>query len=135
MNYPIVEIEGIAATNAKKLAKAGVTNTGGLLKAGATPKGRRALSEASKCSEKQILKWCNLADLMRVSGIGKQYSELLEASGIDTVKELRNRNAANTAAKMKGINAKKKLTRTTPSESMIARWVASAKSIKPVMKY
>ncbi len=72
---------------------------------------------------------------MRVSGIGKQYSELLEASGIDTVKELRNRNAANTAAKMKAINAKKNLTKTTPSESMIARWVASAKTIKPVMKY
>ena len=106
-----------------------------MLKAGATPKGRKALSAASGCSEKQILKWCNLADLMRVSGIGKQYSELLEAAGIDTVKELRNRNAANTAAKMKEINAKKNLTRTTPSESMIARWVPSAKSMKPVMKY
>lgn len=129
MNYPIVEIEGIAAANAKKLAKAGVTNTNSLLKAGATPKGRKALSRASGVSENLILKWCNLADLMRVSGIGKQYSELLEASGIDTVKELRNRNAAHTAAKMKEINAKKKLTRTTPSASLVDRWIEVTKSL------
>ena len=30
--------------------------------------------------ESSILKWTNLADLMRVSGIGRQFSELLEAA-------------------------------------------------------
>jgi len=135
MNYKIEEVEGIGPKYGKKLAAAGVGTTGALLKAGATRGARKKLAESTGISDKLILEWCNLADLMRVSGIGKQFAELLEAAGVDTIKELRKRNAANVAAKMKEVNAKKKLARSTPSESMVARWVAAAKGMEPSIKY
>lgn len=135
MSYPIEEIEGIGPSYGAKLNGAGIKTTANLLKKGAAPAGRKAISEASGISEKMILEWCNLADLMRIKGIGKQFSELLEAAGVDTVKELRNRNAANTAAKMAETNAEKKLTRAVPSESQVQGWIDQAKVMTPVLTY
>ena len=76
-----------------------------------------------------------MADLMRISGIGSEFSELLEAAGVDTVKELRNRNAGNLAAKMAEVNEQKKLTRTVPSEKTVAGWVDQAKSMDPLITH
>jgi len=72
---------------------------------------------------------------MRVSGVGKQFSELLEAAGVDTVKELRNRRPDNLAAKMKEVNAKKRLTRATPSVAKVTTWVTQAKALKPAVSH
>lgn len=135
MNYKIEEIEGIGPAYGKKLAAAGVKTTGELLKRGAKPAGRKELEQATAIGHAQILKWCNLADLMRVKGVGKQYSELLEAAGVDTIKELRNRNAANLAAKMKKVNDAKKLCRVAPSEKAVTGWVAQAKQTAPAISY
>ena len=135
MSYPIEEIEGIGPSYGAKLIQAGVKSTSTLLKKGATPAGRKALAALAEISEKRILEWCNLADLMRIKGIGKQFSELLEAAGVDTVKELRNRNAANTAAKMAEVNAEKKLTRAVPSQSQVQSWIDQAKTMAPVLSY
>ena len=88
-------IEGIGHKYATKLRKARVRTTEALLKAGATKKGRKDLAEATGLSDHQILEWVNRADLMRVKGVSRQYSDLLEAAGVDTVKELRNRKPAN----------------------------------------
>jgi predicted flap endonuclease-1-like 5' DNA nuclease len=76
-----------------------------------------------------------MADLMRISGVGSEYSELLEAAGVDTVKELRNRNAANLAAKMAEVNATKKLTRTVPSEKVVSKWVEQAGALDPLITH
>ena len=93
------------------------------------------MADETGISEKLVLEWTNLADLMRIKGIGKQFSELLEAAGVDTVKELRNRNAENTAAKMAEVNAEKKLPRSGPAASMVADWVAQAKAMDPIIEY
>jgi predicted flap endonuclease-1-like 5' DNA nuclease len=135
MNYKIEEIEGIGPAFGKKLAAAGVKTTGALLKRGGTPAGRKELESTTGISHAHILKWCNLADLMRVSGIGKQYSELLEAAGVDTIKELKNRSAANLAAKMMEVNDAKKLCRSAPSEKLVAKWVEQAKKTAPAISY
>ena len=135
MNYKIEEIEGIGPAFGKKLAAAGVKTTGQLLKRGGKPAGRKELESTTGISHAHILKWCNLADLMRVSGIGKQYSELLEAAGVDTIKELKNRNAANLAAKMKEVNDAKKLCRSAPSEKSVTKWVEQAKKTEPAISY
>ncbi|MCH9650381.1 MAG: DUF4332 domain-containing protein [Deltaproteobacteria bacterium] len=135
MAYRIEEIEGIGPKNAQKLAAAKIKTTNDLLKLCCSRKGRKDASEATGVSEKQLLKWANLADLMRISGIGSQFSELLEAAGVDTVKELRNRNAANLAVKMQEINAEKKLTRRTPPQSTVEGWVGQAKTMDPVITH
>lgn len=128
-------IEGIGVTYARKLRKARIRTTEALLKRGATRSGRKQLSEDTGFTSHQILEWVNRADLFRVKGIGSEYSDLLEAAGVDTVKELRTRNAANLTAKMAEVNQKKRLVRRLPTESMVSGWVEAAKALDPVVKY
>lgn len=135
MSYSIKEIEGIGPTYAAKLGEAGITTTEAYLERAKDPKGRKALEKETGIEAKRILKWANMADLMRISGVGEEYSELLEAAGVDTVKELKNRNAANLAAKMKEVNDEKSLVRQVPSESQVTKWVDQAKELTPMMTY
>jgi predicted flap endonuclease-1-like 5' DNA nuclease len=135
MAYRIDEIEGIGPSYAKKLAVAKIKTTNDLLKFCKDAKGRASVSSTSGVGESQLLKWTNLADLMRVSGIGSEYSELLEAAGVDTIKELRNRNPQNLAAKMKQVNEAKRLSRVTPGASTVEKWVASAAKLNPIITY
>lgn len=134
-NYKIVEIEGIGPAYAAKLQAARIATTNDLLKTCADPKGRKALAQATGLDEARLLKWANMADLMRIKGVGKQYAELLEAAGVDTVKELKQRVAANLAAKMAEVNAARKLTRAVPAEKMVAGWIDQAKALPPALSY
>jgi len=131
----IKEIEGISQKLATILRKSGIRTTEALLKRAATKKGRRELASATMLDEKKILEWVNRADLMRCQGVGSEYSDLLEAAGVDTIKELRRRNPISLTAKMIEINDKKRLVRRLPTESMVAGWVASAQTLEPMVKY
>lgn len=131
MAYKITEIEGIGASYAEKLEAAGITNTDQYLDKCSDKKGRTAVAEATGISEKLILKWANQADLMRISGVGEEYADLLEAAGVDTVKELRTRRADNLTAKMKEVNETKKLVRQAPSEAQTQKWIDQAKELDP----
>ncbi|CTQ42890.1 DUF4332 domain-containing protein [Roseibium aggregatum] len=135
MSYSIDEIEGIGPTYAAKLGEVGIKTTAAYLERAKDPKGRKALEEETGIDGKRILKWANMADLMRISGVGEEYSELLEAAGVDTVKELKHRNAANLAEKMQEVNEAKKLVRQVPSESQVTKWVDQAKELPPMMTY
>ena len=86
-------------------------------------------------SGKLILKWANHADLFRISGIGPQYAELLEAVGVDTVKELRHRVPANLTAKMVEINKVKNLAQRDPSEKEVTKWIEEAGKLEAKMTY
>ena len=135
MAYKIDEIEGIGPSYSEKLQGAGIKNTDDLLAHCASPNGRKAIAERTGLSERNILEWTNMADLMRVSGVGRQYAELLEAAGVDTIKELRNRNAENLAAKMEEVNAEKKLAKASPSASTVTDWISQAKKTDPKISY
>lgn len=135
MSYKIDEIEGIGGAYAEKLAQAGVTTTGQLLDCGKTPKGRDELAERTGISRKLILKWVNHADLFRIKGVAGQFAELLEAAGVDTVKELRHRVPANLYAKLVETNDAKNLCNRVPSEKEIERMVEQAKELPPVVEY
>ena len=135
MSYKIDEIEGIGPAYREKLTAAGITTTDDLLSHCAKPAGRKQIAENTGLSEKHILGWTNMADLMRVNGIGRQYAELLEASGVDTIKELRHRNAENLAAKMAEVNTEKNLSNATPSQSVIEDWIGKAKETDPLIEY
>jgi hypothetical protein len=128
-------IERISHKQATSLRKARIRTVEALLKKGSTRKGRRDIAAATKISEKLILEWVNRADLMRVRGVGEEYSDLLEATGVDTVKELRRRNASNLLASMVTINDKKRSVRRLPTEAMVQRWVDHAKELEAIVKY
>lgn len=129
------DIEGIGKKNATTLRKAGIGSTNSLLQAGKTPASRKKLVAETGISNKLILGWVNRADLMRVKGVGEEYSDLLERSGVDTCKELKTRKPVNLHEKMHEVNKKKKLVRRPPSLGEVERWVADAKKLKAVVKY
>lgn len=135
MAYKIIDIEGVGEAYAEKLIAAGVTTTDALLEKCAAPAGRKALAEETGISDKLILKWTNHADLIRLHGVGPQFAELLEAAGVDTVKELKHRVAANLQAKMEEVNAEKNLVNRVPSEKELAKMIAEAKELPAAVEY
>ena len=133
--YKVEEIEGIGPVLGEKLRAAGINTFDKLLENAATKKQRQSLAEETGISEKQILKFTNMADLFRLNGVGQEYAELLEVAGVDTVPELAQRNAANLTAKMEEVNEAKNLTRKTPSATEVEKWIAQAKELPRVIEY
>jgi predicted flap endonuclease-1-like 5' DNA nuclease len=131
----LIAIEGIGEVYAQKLAEVGLQTTEALLEAGNTPQGRKDLAEKTGISGKLILEWVNRADLFRIKGIGEEYSDLLEAAGVDTVPELAQRNPDNLHAKLGEVNAEKKLVRKLPALSRVTDWVAQAKDLPRAITY
>ena len=127
----IVNIEGIGPAYAEKLAGVGIKTVEALLDKGAGRKGREELAEQTGITEKLILEWVNLADLMRIKGVGEEYSDLLEEAGVDTVKELKNRNPENLYKAMVETNQEKKLVRRVPTLKEVQKWVAEAAQLEP----
>ena len=134
-NKKIEEIEGIGPSFGEKLREAGVNDTDALLDRAKTRAGRKKLAEETGISDSMVLKWANMADLFRISGVGSEYAELLEASGVDTVKELAMRNAVNLAVKMAEVNNDKNLTRRVPTEADVIKWVDQAKDLPQMITH
>ena len=135
MNYKIIDIEGIGEVYAPKLIAAGIETVEQLLDACDAPTGRKMIAEKTGIPEKLILKWTNHADLFRINGVAGQFAELLEAAGVDTIKEFRHRVPANLQAKMEEVNAQKNLVNRVPSVKEIEKMVAQAKEIEPKVEY
>ena len=129
------DVEGIGPKYAETLKGCDVATQEQLLAKGGTKAGRAAIVKDSGISSKLILKWINRADLARVKGIGGEYADLLECAGVDTVPELAQRNAANLHAKMAEVNEEKKLVRSMPSDSQVAKWVEQAKGMDRAIHY
>ncbi len=135
MAYKVIDIQGVGPAYAQKLEAAGIITVKHLLAKGATAKGRKAIEVETGIRADLILTWVNHADLFRVKGVGPQFAELLEAAGVDTVKELATRNAANLEAKLVELNEVKHLTRRTPALVEVEKYVERAKKLEPVVTY
>lgn len=131
----LIEIEGIGASYARKLKQAGIRSVEALLKKGASAKGREEIVKQTGISHAQILRWVNHADLFRIKGVAGEYSELLEASGVDSIPELAQRKPDHLFAKMAEVNQAKKLVRRTPAQSQVKSWVSQAKRISKVVTH
>ena len=132
----IEEVEGIGATYATKLEAAGVRSTDDLLDKGAKPSGRRALEEATGIGHDLILEWVNHVDLMRIDGVGSEYSDLLEAAGVDSPAELSQRNAGNLATTIQEVvAARPNIVRRLPSEGEIQGWISQSKGLKKIVEH
>jgi predicted RecB family nuclease len=135
MTYPISKIDGLTAFAATKLKKSGIRTMESLLEAAHTAKGRKALSAKTGFSEQQLLEWANLADCMRIPGMGKAKAELLRASGVTTVREFTHRNPARLAQAMKDVNDKRKLVRVLPSEKSVEQLIEQARKLPLKISY
>ncbi|MBR3471559.1 MAG: DUF4332 domain-containing protein [Prevotella sp.] len=133
--YKIIDVEGIGPVYAEKLLAAGITDTDILLEKCGKPAGRKALAEETGISPKLILTWTNHADLIRINGIGPQFAELLEAAGVDTVKELKHRKPENLQPKLVEINEEKNLVGRVPALKEVERMIAEAAELPAVMEY
>ncbi len=131
----LTTIEGIGPVLEKKLKAAGVGSVEKLLDVGSSRQGRKKLAADSGLEAKRLLRFVNHADLQRLKGVGGEYSELLEAAGVDTVAELAQRNAENLHQKMQQVNARKKLVRALPTAAQVQGWVAQAKELPRKVQY
>lgn len=131
----LIRIEGIGEVYATKLRAIGLVTTEALLKKGATPKGREEIAEQSGIDVKKILEWVNRADLFRIKGVAEEYSDLLENAGVDTVRELAQRNPGNLHVKLTEVNLAKKLVRRLPTPGEVERWVQHAKELPRAVTY
>lgn len=125
----LIDVEGIGPKYAQKLEKAGIASVNDLLEKGGTAAGRKKIAAEAGIDEQLLLEWVNRVDLFRVKGIGEEYSDLLEAAGVDTVVELSKRKADNLLAKMTEINEAKKKVRKLPALSQVEDWIAQAKAL------
>ena len=135
MSYPITDIDGIDGEAANILRTVGIRSTERLLEAARTVRGRKMLAIKTGFDEKQLLCWANVADRMRIKGVRKEYAELLQAAGVDTVKELKYRNPANLANAMAEANKRRKMVNLLPSEKVVSNWIESAKKLQLKITY
>lgn len=130
----IDEIEAVDPTIARKLRKAGVKTTEGLLRRAGTKAGRTELAEVTGFDPDQLLAWVHCADLMRIRGIGSEYADLLAKAGVETIRALRRRNAKSLTVRMVEVNDSARLVRRLPTEAMVATWIESSKELEPGVK-
>jgi predicted RecB family nuclease len=133
-SYPISAL-GCDQETIADLKSVGIRTTARLLEAASNPKGRKLLADKIGVNQKQILCWANQADRMRIKGMGKEYAELLQHVGVDTVNELRYRNPTRLTKSMAAANAKRKLVRILPSERAVVRWIEQAKKLPLKISY
>jgi len=131
----IEDLEGVGPVYGARLRAAGVQTTDDLLEKAGPAAGRRALAAAADVSPDLLLRWTNHADLYRISGVGSEYADLLEASGVDSCSELAQRNPANLATTMAEANAARALVRRLPTEEVVAGWIDQAKQLPKVVTH
>ena len=135
MSYSITAIEEIDADDARALKSVGIRTTEKLLEAAKSPKGRKFLAAKTELDEKKLLRWANIADKLRIKGMGMEYAGLLREVGVHTVKDLKYRNPAKLAKSMADTNKKRKLVRLLPSERLVTRWVEHARKLPQKITY
>jgi predicted flap endonuclease-1-like 5' DNA nuclease len=128
-------IEGIGASHNAALSRAGVTHVRHLLQRAATPDERETLARETGLATGLLLEWVNHIDLMRIRGVGAEYSDLLEAAGVDSPVELAQRSPGRLAALLAETNAQHPLVRRAPSEKVLAGWISEARTLPRLITY
>ena len=135
MAYSIAAIDDLDSDEAATRKSVGLRTTEKLLEAAKSPKGRRELAAMTELDEKRLLHFANLADKLRIKGMGKEYAGLLCAVGVDTVKELKYRNPQKLVKSMADANKKRKLVRFLPTVGLVTRWIEHAKKLPTKISY
>ena len=128
-DYEIEEIEGIGKGYGKQLRQIGINRTGDLINKCAKSEDIRPIAETMKLEDWVIQSWASMADLCRINGIGGQFAELLDFSGMHSVQQLANANASGLLAKMTETNKKEHRVKEVPALATVKDWIEQAKSL------
>ena len=136
MSYALIRFKTLPEDDRQALKKAGIRNTAKYIEMAKTPADRKALAEKSGLSPEKILRYANMFDMMRLKGVAEENSDLLEAAGVDTIKELRHRKPQNLYDALKELNGdNKRFVKQVPSLNSVARWIEQAKKTEPSLSY
>jgi predicted flap endonuclease-1-like 5' DNA nuclease len=133
-NYALEEIpQAIPPGDAARLKQAGIPTTFTLLERAAEPKERRLLAKTTHVPEKTLFEWVEMADLLRVKGIGPDVARLLRAAGTRTVAQLKTASADALNAQISKVNSKLHLSENPPSVEHLSAWIAQAQMLPIVL--
>jgi predicted flap endonuclease-1-like 5' DNA nuclease len=135
LEYEIEMIEGIGPIRSELLRNSGIKTVDDLLRVGASNLARHQLAKEVGVTDGILLKWINRGDLLRVRGVGRQYSELLESAGVISASDLSTRNPNYLHQTLKGVNREKNLVKRVPPADTIRIWVNNAKNLEPIMEH
>lgn len=124
--YPVEDIEGIGQGFGRRLRAEGIDTTHKLLLTVLDADGRQKVCAACDVDEKTAMSWATMADLMRVPGIGGQWSELLWRCGINDVPSLARQEAAPLLHRMKSVNTEEHRVAELPGEHRVSHWIDEA---------
>jgi predicted flap endonuclease-1-like 5' DNA nuclease len=134
IEYDIETIQGIGPMRGTLFRNMGIKTVDDLLGACTTKREQRRLAKNLGVSHETLLKWIRRGDLLRVRGVGKQYSELLESAGVDSVRDLSTRNPGFLRQTLKAVNREKKLVKRVPPAKTIRIWVNNAQNLECVVE-
>jgi len=129
----VEKIEGIGSFYGKMLRNEGIATVDDLLRNGSTKRKRQRLANDVGVSYTTIDKWVCRGDLLRVKGIGRQYSELLETAGVSTVTDLSMRDPRSLWQRLKSVNRKRRIVRRIPPSRTIEIWILRANNLEPLV--
>lgn len=129
MAHNFSQIKGIDPAVRKKLEDLGVGTIEKLLEQTGTPAERIALAKEVGIPTSQLTALVNQADLMRLDGVGTELAALLEDCGVDSVQELRNRNATSLQARLAETNQQRHLAPAVPGVEQVQQWIDEAQEM------
>ncbi len=135
MRMKVVALRGITDNLVEAFKGQGVEHSDHLLERARTPKARQELAAALGVGHAQVLELANRADLARIKGIGKAFSDLLENAGVDTVKELAHRVPENLHAKLVQVNTELHIAGRMPRLDEVQDWIRQAKELPKLLEY
>jgi predicted flap endonuclease-1-like 5' DNA nuclease len=130
---PIEDIEGIGQGFGKQLRADGIASTEKLLEVCRTEAGIRKVCQCVGIDENTARNWATMADLMRIRGLGGQWSELLWRCGVTSVQDLATHDAAALVARMAEVNEAEHRTAELPGEHRVSQFITDAASLAPVL--
>ncbi len=125
----IDSINGMTHTEATKLRRARVRTTVTFLQIASTRSGRALLTKETGITSPKLLHWAKRAELMKIKNLGRDYADLLEAVGVESVADLKRRNPQSLHEMMHNANQAKKIVDRMPSLKRVANWIDDSKDI------
>ena len=129
MNATISDLKGLQPEVKTKLEFEGIRNTQQFLERTRTPQQRTELAHKVGTTPGALKELANRADLMRLAGVGGDFSNMLEEAGVNSCKELQHRVPEKLYTSLEAIHTDKKIGYRTPALAQVTEWIAEAKKL------